>query len=238
MSRAARILVVDDETHLADGIRENLAAEGYTTEVAYDGTQGLRAAESSPFDLAVVDVMLPGLDGLEFCSRLRNAGIQTPVLFLTVKGAPEDRIRGFEAGGDDYLTKPFHLQELLLRVAAILRRSRWYEDSPAALEFGGNRIDFRTYQARSWDGATHGLTHKEAMIVQALAERAGEIVTREDILDRVWGYEVFPSTRTIDNFIVRIRKRFERNPEVPLHFHTVRGVGYRFTPDAEASADV
>lgn len=238
MSRPARILVVDDEAHLADGIRENLAAEGYATEVAYDGADGLRAAESAPFDLAVVDVMLPGIDGVELCSRLRHAGIQTPVLFLTVKGAPEDRIRGFEAGGDDYLTKPFHLQELLLRVAAILRRSRWYEGSPDALDFGGNRIDFRTYQARSWDGAAHGLTHKEAMIVQALAERAGEIVTREEILDRVWGYEVFPSTRTIDNFIVRIRKRFERNPEAPQHFHTVRGVGYRFTKDAEASADV
>ncbi len=238
MSRPARILVVDDEAHLADGIRENLTAEGYATEVAYDGAQGLRAAESTPFDLAVVDVMLPGIDGVELCSRLRSAGIQTPVLFLTVKGAPEDRIRGFEAGGDDYLTKPFHLQELLLRVAAILRRSRWYEESPDALEFGGNRIDFRTYQARSWDGAAHSLTHKEAMIVQALAERAGEIVTREEILDRVWGYEVFPSTRTIDNFIVRIRKRFERNPEAPLHFHTVRGVGYRFTKDAEASENV
>ena len=234
MSRAARILVVDDEAHLADGIRENLAAEGYATEVAYDGAAGLRAAEASPFDLAVVDVMLPGLDGLELCSRMRRAGIQTPVLFLTVKGAPEDRIRGFEAGGDDYLTKPFHLQELLLRVAAILRRSRWYEESPATLEFGGNRIDFRTYQARSWDGAQHNLTHKEAMIVQSLAERESGIVTREEILDRVWGYEVFPSTRTIDNFIVRIRKRFERNPEAPLHFHTVRGVGYRFTRNADA----
>jgi two-component system alkaline phosphatase synthesis response regulator PhoP len=240
MSRPARILVVDDEAHLADGIRENLAAEGYATEVAYDGAAGLRAAESAPFDLAVVDVMLPEIDGVELCSRLRRAGIQTPVLFLTVKGAPEDRIRGFEAGGDDYLTKPFHLQELLLRVAAILRRSRWYEDAPATLDFGGNRVDFRTYQAQSWDGATHGLTHKEAMIVQALAERGGEIVTREDILDRVWGYEVFPSTRTIDNFIVRIRKRFERNPEAPLHFHTVRGVGYRFTKDPESgeAADV
>jgi two-component system alkaline phosphatase synthesis response regulator PhoP len=240
MSRPARILVVDDESHLADGIRENLAAEGYVTEVAYDGAAGLRAAESAPFDLAVVDVMLPEVDGLELCSRLRQRGIQTPVLFLTVKGAPEDRVRGFEAGGDDYLTKPFHLQELLLRVAAILRRSRWYEESPATLEFGGNRIDFRTYQARSWDGTAHSLTHKEAMIVQALAERASEIVTREDILDRVWGYEVFPSTRTIDNFIVRIRKRFERNPEAPLHFHTVRGVGYRFTqePETGAPADV
>jgi two-component system alkaline phosphatase synthesis response regulator PhoP len=233
VSRAAKILVVDDEAHLADGIRENLAAEGYQTVVAYDGAAGFDAATAERFDLVIVDVMMPKMDGLEVCASLRREGIQTPILFLTVKGAPEDRVRGFEAGGDDYLTKPFHLKELLLRVAAILRRSRWYDEAQDALEFNGNRIDFKTYKARGWDGTEHILTHKEAMIVQALAEREAEIVTREDILDRVWGYEVFPSTRTIDNFIVRVRKRFERDPERPSHFHTVRGVGYRFTREAE-----
>ncbi len=236
MSRDARILVVDDEAHLADGIRENLEAEGHRTSVAYDGEAGLDAARSGNFDLAILDVMMPKLDGIELCSTLRREGIQTPVLFLTVKGAPEDRVRGFEAGGDDYLTKPFHLNELLLRVAAILRRSRWYQEAQDALEFGGNRIDFKTYQATAWDGAEHSLTHKEAMIVQALAEREAEVVTREEILDRVWGYEVFPSTRTIDNFIVRVRKRFERDPDRPVHFHTVRGVGYRFTKQAETES--
>lgn len=233
MSRPARILVVDDESHLADGIRENLAAEGYATDVAYDGAAGLAALSGEAFDLAILDVMMPGMDGLELCSSIRSAGNQTPVLFLTVKGAPEDRVKGFEAGGDDYLTKPFHLKELLLRVAAILKRSRWYAEADPNLEFGGNRIDFKTYKARAWDGTEHNLTHKEAMIVQALAEKQNEIVTREEILDRVWGYEVFPSTRTIDNFILRVRKRFERNPEEPEYFHTVRGVGYRFTREAE-----
>lgn len=237
MSRAARILVVDDEAHLADGIRENLSAEGYEASVAYDGAAGLDAVHAGAFDLVIVDVMMPKMDGLELCASLRRAGDQTPVLFLTVKGAPEDRIRGFEAGGDDYLGKPFHLRELLMRVSAILRRSRWYDEARDELEFGGNRIDFRTYKARAWDGSEHNLTHKEALIVQALAEREAEIVTREEILDRVWGYEVFPSTRTIDNFIVRVRKRFEKNPEEPLHFHTVRGVGYRFTKEPEASPD-
>lgn len=237
MTRAARILVVDDETHLADGIRENLAAEGHETDVAYDGEAGLEAVRQERFDLAILDVMMPKMDGIELCSSMRREGIQTPVLFLTVKGGPEDRVRGFEAGGDDYLTKPFHLKELLLRVAAILRRSRWYEEAGDELEFGGNRIDFRTYKATAWDGTGHNLTHKEAMIVQALAERESSIVTREDILDRVWGYEVFPSTRTIDNFIVRVRKRFERDPEAPQHFHTVRGVGYRFTKEPEASSN-
>lgn len=232
----ARILVVDDEAHLAAGIRENLEAEGYRTDVAHDGAAGLALLRAQPFDLVVLDVMMPNMDGVELCAELRRQGIQTPVLFLTVKGDPDDRVRGFEAGGDDYLTKPFHLKELLLRVAAILRRSSWYQTGTAAtLAFGGNRIDFQTYEARAWDGTVHALTHKEAMILRVLAEKPGHIVTREEILDRVWGYEVFPSTRTIDNFIVRLRKRFERNAEAPAHFHTVRGVGYRFTLEPQPS---
>ena len=233
MKEQARILVVDDEAHLASGIRENLEAEGYLAEVAHDGRSGIERLRAEPFDLVLLDVMMPNMDGLEVCAELRRTGVQTPVLFLTVKGDAEDRVRGFEAGGDDYLTKPFHLRELLLRVAAILRRSSWYQSTNATLQFGGNRIDFKTYEARAWDGTTHALTHKEAMILKVLGDRAGNIVTREEILDRVWGYEVFPSTRTIDNFIVRLRKRFERNPEAPAHFHTVRGVGYRFTPEPQ-----
>ncbi len=236
-AHSARILVVDDERHLADGIRENLEAEGYETAVAYDGAEGLACLRNSRFDLAVLDVMMPQLDGLALCATAREEGIQTPVLFLTVKGAPEDRVRGFEAGGDDYLLKPFHLRELLLRVAAILRRSQWYEQASDALEFGGNRIDFKTYQATAWDGTDHALTHKEAMILKMLAENEKAIVTREEILDHVWGYEIFPSTRTIDNFIVRLRKRFERNADDSRHFHTVRGVGYRFTANPETTQD-
>jgi two-component system alkaline phosphatase synthesis response regulator PhoP len=234
VSEPARILVVEDEVHLASGIRENLEAEGYRVEVAHDGREGLERVRGAHFDLLLLDVMMPNMDGLELCAQLRAEGRQTPVLFLTVKSDPADRVRGFEAGGDDYLAKPFHLRELLLRVAAILRRSAWYNASAAPLRFGGNRIDFQTYEARSWDGAEHALTHKEAMILKVLAERAGQIVTREEILDRVWGYEVFPSTRTIDNFIARLRKRFERTPESPAHFHTVRGVGYRFTLEPQA----
>jgi two-component system alkaline phosphatase synthesis response regulator PhoP len=238
MKEPARILIVDDEEHLAAGIRENLEAEGYRTAVAHDGLAGLELARKEHFDLLLLDVMMPKLDGLELCRELRREGNQTPVLFLTVKGDAEDRVRGFEAGGDDYLAKPFHLRELLLRVAAILRRSQWYQSGNAPLSFGGNRVDFETYEARAWDGTHHVLTHKEAMILRVLADAAGGIVTREEILDRVWGYEVFPSTRTIDNFIVRLRKRFERNPEAPAHFHTVRGVGYRFTLEPQPAEDV
>jgi two-component system, OmpR family, alkaline phosphatase synthesis response regulator PhoP len=237
MKEPARILVVDDEAHLAEGIRENLEAEGYRSEVAHDGVEGLARIREHHFDLIVLDVMMPNMDGLELCAQIRREGRQIPVLFLTVKNESQDRVRGFEAGGDDYLAKPFHLKELLLRVGAILRRASWYQTAARELAFGGNRIDFQTYEARAWDGNEHVLTHKEAMILKMLSERADEIVTREEILDRVWGYEVFPSTRTIDNFIVRLRKRFERSPDTPVHFHTVRGVGYRFTPEPEASAE-
>tara|TARA_B100000029_G_scaffold278554_1_gene272859 strand:- start:11821 stop:12543 length:723 start_codon:yes stop_codon:yes gene_type:complete len=230
---AHRILIVEDEEHLADGIRENLQAKGYEISIAYDGQEAFKIATKESFDLILMDVMIPKMDGLQTCEELRKNGTQTPVLFLTVKGDPEDRIRGLEAGGDDYLAKPFHLKELLLRVAAILRRANWYNQTKVILNFGGNEVDFQTYHARSWDDAVHLLTHKEAMILKVLAEQVGKIVPREDILDKVWGYEVFPSTRTIDNFIVRLRKRFEKNVEVPEHFHTVRGVGYRFTEQPE-----
>ncbi|MCA8979174.1 MAG: response regulator transcription factor [Planctomycetes bacterium] len=232
-----RVLVVDDEEHLALGIAENLEAEGYAVQVAFDGGQALSKLAESEVDLVVLDVMMPVLDGLAVCKRLRDAGNQVPILFLTARSALDDRIRGLEAGGDDYLAKPFALEELLLRVAAIVRRKRWYdpESRPAedVVEFDGNRVDFRTYIGHSRDGREEALTHKEAMILKFLVEREGEIASREEILERVWGYDVYPSTRTIDNFIVRLRKRFERDPEQPRHFHTVRGVGYRFTRTAE-----
>jgi two-component system alkaline phosphatase synthesis response regulator PhoP len=232
----ARILIVEDERHLADGIRENLEIDGHGVHVAHDGRQGLEQARSGGFDLIVLDVMLPEIDGFSVCETLREEGHDAPILFLTARGAADDRIRGLEAGGDDYLAKPFHLRELLLRIEAILRRRTWYEQSPPSgsrLEFGGNVIDFASYQARGWDGREHSLTQKEAMILKALAERAGEVVSREEILEKVWGYDVFPSTRTIDNFVVRLRRRFEPNPEAPRHLHTSRGVGYRLTLEGE-----
>lgn len=233
---APRILVVEDEPLLALGIRENLEAEGNAVEVVHDGLVALDRLRAARFDLVVLDVMLPGMDGYTLCETMRDDGDRTPVLFLTARGAPDDRVRGLEAGGDDYLAKPFHLRELLLRVAAILRRGSWYQVMPPAgseVRFGDNAVDFRTYRAVSWDGREHALTQKEAMILKALAERAGEVVSREDILEKVWGYEVFPSTRTVDNFIVRMRKRFEPDPENPRFIHTVRGVGYRLTVTPE-----
>ena len=239
MSEAsAPVLVVEDDPHLAAGVMENLRAEGYEVSLAPDGEQALAWLAAHSCALVILDVMLPGADGLTVCRTLRARGKTTPVLFLTARGDPADRVRGLEAGGDDYLAKPFHLQEFLLRVRAILRRWDWYRSASATaatamLRFGGNEVDFRAFRARAWNGESQELTEKEAMILKVLAEHAGQIVSREDLLERVWGYDVFPSTRTVDNFILRLRKRFEKDPASPRHFLTVWGVGYRFLTEGE-----
>ena len=233
------VLVVEDDPHLASGIVDNLRAEGYEVQTVGDGRAALEWLQASRAALVVLDVMLPHVDGLTVCRTMRERGDNTPVLFLTARGDPQDRIYGLEAGGDDYLAKPFHLQEFLLRVRAIVRRREWYQSASASpdgatLHFGGNEVDFRAFRARSWSGLTQELSEKEAMILKVLAERPGEIVSREDLLERVWGYDVFPSTRTVDNFILKLRKRFERDPAQPRHFLTVWGVGYRFLLEGEA----
>ncbi len=236
---AYAVLVVEDDPHLSAGLAENLRAEGFRVETVNDGNRALDWFGANHCDLIVLDVMLPGVDGFTVCRTLRQRGVMTPVLFLTARGDPADRIRGLESGGDDYLAKPFHLPEFLLRVRAILRRWDWYRSSSesagnAALRFGGNEVDFHAFRGRSWNGEVQELTEKEAMILKVLAEKPGEIVSREDLLERVWGYDVFPSTRTVDNFILRLRKRFERDPANPRHFITVWGVGYRFEPGESA----
>ena len=231
-----RVLVVEDDPHLAAGVMENLRAEGYEVSTAGDGEQALEWLRERGCALIVLDVMLPGIDGFGVCRTLREQGNNTPVLFLTARGDPVDRVRGLESGGDDYLAKPFHLQEFLLRVRAILRRWDWYRSASATaavLRFGDNEVDFRAFRARAWNGEAQELTEKEAMILKVLAQHAGEIVSREDLLERVWGYDVFPSTRTVDNFILRLRKRFEKDPARPRHFLTVWGVGYRFLSEGE-----
>ena len=234
----AHVLVVEDDANLAAGVLENLRAEGYEVSLAPDGEKALTWLDSNGCALLILDVMLPGVDGLTVCRTLRERGNTTPVLFLTARGDPADRVRGLEAGGDDYLAKPFHLQEFLLRVRAIMRRWDWYRGASATAEtavlrFGGNEVDFRVFRARAWTGEAQELTEKEAMILKVLAEHSGQIVSREDLLERVWGYDVFPSTRTVDNFILRLRKRFERDPANPRHFLTVWGVGYRFLTEGE-----
>ena len=229
---ATHILLAEDELNLARGISENLEAEGYAVEVVDDGRLALDRIRRVEFRLIILDVNLPSMDGFAVCKAAREEGRDTPLLFLTARDGGSDRIRGLEVGADDYLTKPFQLRELLLRVAAILRRRTRYDAMTAlepVLRFGNNEFDFRKFRGRSWSGRDELLTQKEAMILKVLAEHEGEVVWRDDILEHVWGDEVVPSSRTIDNFIVRLRKRFEPDPETPRFFHTVRGVGYRFT---------
>lgn len=240
MTRSAlRVLVVEDELNLARGIRENLEAEGHAVDVAADGRTALAKIRAEEYGLVILDVMLPDVDGFTVCEIVRREGRDTPVLFLTARTAPEDRVRGLEAGGDDYLPKPFHLKELLLRVAAIMRRRVRYDAVTArepVVRFGDNEIDFHSLRGRSWDGADQALTQKEALILKLLVERADEVVRRDEIVDRVWGDEVRPATRAIDAFIERLRSRFEPDPGQPRHFHTVHGVGYRFTAGTGAIA--
>lgn len=231
-----RILVVEDEAHLAEVVADNLELEGWQVEVVTDGERALQRIRADTPDLVLLDVMLPGRDGFDVCAALRAEGNRVPILFLTARSGTDDRVRGLEAGGDDYLGKPFDLRELIVRVAAILRRARWFASpSPAGdgLGLGEARVDFAAYAATvgRGDGArTYSLSEKEVMILRCLAERPGEVVSRQEILDRVWGYDAFPTARTVDNFIVRLRRLLEPDPKNPTYIHTVRGTGYRLTP--------
>jgi len=230
-----KVLLVEDEPALAGALADNLEGEGYAVEIAPDGRAALERWAAWNPDLVVLDVMLPGLNGLQVCRQMRAQGQTTPVLFLSAKGAPEERVEGLRVGGDDYLAKPFHLPEFLLRVKNLLRRRA--ETPRAVYEFAGHRIDFRAWTAYLKDGRKEVLGEREMAILRLLIERAGQVVSRDEILDRVWGQEVFPSSRTIDNFVVRLRRLFEPDPARPVHLHTVWGVGYRFTPQPELKSE-
>lgn len=223
------ILIVEDEEHLADALSHNLQFEGYSTTQAVDGEEGLKLAQNIQFDLIILDVMMPKLDGFEVCRRLRATGNKVPILFLTAKSSDADRLLGLKLGADDYLAKPFLLEELMLRIQGIFRRQDWYGTPPEEQEvfsFDGNEVNFRTYEAVA-KGRTIRLTEKECMLIKLLIERKNQVVSREEILERVWGYRFSTSSRTIDNFIVRLRRYFEENPKQPKFIQSVRGVGYR-----------
>ncbi|MBM3986426.1 MAG: response regulator transcription factor [Planctomycetes bacterium] len=230
---AEKLVVVEDEEHLAEVISDNLELEGYAVEVVTDGLAALARLRREPAPaLVLLDVMLPGMDGFTICDTLRKEGRNMPILFLTARSAADDRVRGLELGGDDFLGKPFDLRELMLRVRAILKRSTWYAGpSPAGdmLTLGNARVNFKSFVANI-DGREIQLSEKETMILRCLAEKPGEVIARTEILDRVWGYDAFPTERTIDNFIVRLRRLLEPDPQSPRYIHTVRGTGYRLTP--------
>jgi DNA-binding response OmpR family regulator len=226
----ARILVVEDEEHLATGIRFNLEIEGYDVAVVADGAEALKQLEGPQvFDLVLLDAMLPGIDGFEVADRTRRAGNFTPILMLTAKSLPEDVVHGLEVGADDYLPKPFDLSVLLARIKSLLRRRDWARDedgSPAIFRIGSAEVDFSTFEVRVGD-AVRRLTLLEATLLKLLYTNAGRIVSKGEILERVWNVRPDTETRAVDNFIVRLRRHIEPDPAAPRHLQTVRGVGYR-----------
>ncbi len=225
-----RILLVEDEDHIRENLKLNLELEDYEVVAVPDGSKAIKAFNEQRFNLVVLDVMLPEMDGFDVCEQIRLSDLETPILFLTAKDTSQDKIKGLKTGGDDYMTKPFNLEELLLRVKNLLKRSaKMYEDgSFNEYEFGGNKINFATYEANSVTGPLK-LTSKEMKLLKLLIDRRNEVVSRQHILQTVWGYDVYPSTRTIDNFILAFRKYFESDPKNPVYFHSIRGVGYKFT---------
>ncbi|MCA9839454.1 MAG: response regulator transcription factor [Trueperaceae bacterium] len=228
-----KVLIIEDEESLAEIIAENLREEGYDVLHAPDGQTGRNLWQSAKPNMVVLDVMLPYINGYDLCKTMREAGDDTPVLFLSARGQPDDRIKGLRVGGDDYLPKPFHLPEFLLRVQNMLRRQGWGKDEAASFEFAGHSVDYRSWTAKLASGREEPLGERELGIFRLLARRAGEVVSRDDILDEVWGNDAFPSSRTVDNFVMRLRKLFEPEPARPIYFHTIWGVGYKFTPEAK-----
>ena len=223
-----KICVVEDESSLAEMILLNLELEGYNVTLIGHGTQALNLIESDfNFDLVILDVMLPGVNGLDLCRKIRTRS-NTPVLFLSAKGTTEDRIAGLKAGGNDYLPKPFDLEELLLRVSILVNSSKKEQDEIVMV--GNHEVNFKTYAAKNLvTNQSANLSKKEVSLIRLFWRKEGEVISRSEILDKVWGKDQFPTTRTIDNYILNFRKIFEGEPKNPRHFHSIRGVGYKFT---------
>jgi two-component system, OmpR family, alkaline phosphatase synthesis response regulator PhoP len=222
------ILVAEDEPVLGEMLVDNLQLESYHAELVRSGTEALARMEKGGIDLLLLDVMLPGCDGFTVLHRLRQRGDTTPVLILSARSADQDKIRGLELEADDYLTKPFNLRELLLRVDALLRRSRAPIPGADTLSFGGNAIDFRAMRAQTWSGEDVELTATEVRLVKLLWAHAGTVVSRKIVVEHLFGSTAPLTVRTLDNVVLRLRKLFERNPAEPKHLHTVRGLGFRF----------
>lgn len=226
-----RILLVEDEKNLLEAITLNLEMENYEVIPATDGASAMKIFKEQHFNLVVLDVMLPKVNGFDVCEHIRLKDGHTPILFLTAKDSGADKINGLKKGADDYLTKPFNLEEFLLRVKILIKHSFKGTEQKEQLniyKFGGNTIDFGTFKAKTSKGEIR-LSNKEMNLMKFLIERKDEVVSRTDILQTVWGYDIYPTTRTIDTFMLTLRKYFEKNPHKPKHFHSVRGVGYKFT---------
>lgn len=227
----ARICIVEDETSISELLEINLNLEGHDTEICSDGKTALEVIRSKKFDLILLDVMLPIVDGFSVCETIRLEDDVTPILMLTAKNTSQDRVTGLKVGADDYLAKPFNLEELLLRVEKLLKRSgSAINNDYQEFVFSGGSVNFLTFEVVGARGQHLTLTKRQVKLLKLLIDRQGQVVSRQDILEKVWGFDVYPTTRTIDNYIVEFRKIFEKNPKQPLHFHSVRGVGYKFVP--------
>ncbi len=233
-----RILVVEDEQHLASGLKLNFELEGYAVELARDAREAARhLVRPEAYGAIVLDIMLPDIDGFELCRRIRESGDYTPVLMLTARSDPSDRVRGLEAGADDYMVKPFDLQELIARVRSMLRRRKWEKDeareAPSDIvSFGRAKVDLASH--RAYVGSTQlDLTKLEVDLIRYFFANSGRTLDREELLEKVWKLRGYKNTRTVDNFIARLRRYFEDDPTQPSYFVSVRGVGYRFVPDRE-----
>lgn len=220
------ILVVDDEPNMRRGLKDNLEFEGYEVSEAIDGINALEMVQEVKPDLIVLDVMMPNLSGFEVCKQLRKAGNEVPIILLTAKGEEIDKVLGLEMGADDYVQKPFSIRELIARVKAILRRAGETATVADQITIGQLQINFKEYRAMNGD-QEEKLSHKEFEILHYLVEHKNETVDRYDLLKHVWGYDEHPTTRTVDNFIVKLRQKIEANPSSPKHIITIHGVGYK-----------
>jgi DNA-binding response OmpR family regulator len=222
------ILVIEDDASISKGLKKNLAFEGYSVFVAPDGERGLELAVDKAPDLIVLDVMMPKMNGFEVLRELRRREIDVPVIMLTAKGEEMDKVRGLDLGADDYVTKPFGLQELLARIQAVLRRKRKFDKEIETVSFGKVTLDFSARTA-TVAGKPVPMTSREFDLLHFFLSREGEALERQEILNRVWGFDYFGTDRTVDNFINRLRQKLEPDPDKPTYFQTVRGVGYRFS---------
>ncbi len=230
--KKSSILLVEDEENLHEALKLNLELEGYEVISAFDGAAALKAVQAEYFDLIILDVMLPEMDGINVTETVRLKNYEVPILILSAKNSSSDRVLGLKKGADDYLTKPFNLEELLLRVQKLIEKNKKLQDKETigvSYTFGNNTIDFKAQEAIKASGEKIQLSKKETMLLKLLIENKNEVVPREKILQAVWGYNVYPTTRTIDNFILNFRKYFEDDSRNPKYFHSVRGVGYKYS---------
>ena len=228
----ASLLVAEDEESLREALKLNLELEGYEVTTVDNGPGVIKMVKNEYFDLIVLDIMLPDMDGITVCETIRMQHNDVPILFLSARNSSTDRVEGLKKGGDDYLTKPFNLEELLLRVDKLVTKNKKIREPQAMgdiYEFDGCKIDFAAHECIDKNNKPQELSKKEAALLKLLVEHEGEVVSREQILQIVWGYNVYPTTRTIDNFILNFRKFFEQDSRNPKHFHSIRGIGYKFT---------